>query len=98
MCLDKILEWFKTSHGYAKIVLPVNYPSVVETGMPFSIQYTIKNIGKYPDRLWGKLLVDGKELPNSYWKKRVKVDETVTKTYHHTGIKEDTVIILQTGF
>jgi len=98
MCIDKILEWFKMRHGYAKIILPVNYPTVVETGVPFSIQYTIKNIGQYPDNLWGKLLVDGKELPNSYWKRRVQVNETITKTYYHTGIKENTVIILQTGY
>jgi len=98
MCFDKLIDFLKKRHGFAKIVFPVNYPSVVSPGVPFSIQYTIKNTGQYPDNLWAQLLVNGKALPNSYWKKRMNVNGTVTKTFNHPGITEDTVIILQTGY
>lgn len=93
-----ILDLFSRKHGFAKVMLPVNYPSIVEPGKPFSIQYKIKNTGQVTDTLWAKLVVDDKELPNSYWKRKMAPGETNMKTYNHPGITKDSIIILLTGY
>ena len=84
-------------HGFAQIVLPVDFPTSVEADTPFDITYTVKNNGNVSDTLYGRLLVEGVELTGSYWSEIVDSEATVTKTFTHPGITDDTEITLEVG-
>lgn len=84
-------------HGIAHIVLPVTYPTVVESNTPFDITYTTKNDGAVSDTLFGHLVSGGSELENSAWTQVVAAAGVVVKTYHHPGITVETSITIEVG-
>lgn len=88
----------KMKHGIATIVKPVLYPTIVSAYTPFQIKYTIKNTSYYTDSLWAYLMVNGRKLANSEWKKILPAKGSVTATYNHPGISKNTVITLKTGY
>jgi hypothetical protein len=93
-----IMSCFPMSHAIAMIVKPVLFPSIVSPNTKFQIKYIIKNTGTSTGFLWAYLMVNGRKLSNSEWKRIIPVNGTATATYTHSGISKNTIIILKAGY